>query len=211
PYEKGYMFLTAIEAAVGRAAFSRWLRTYLDAFRFGAITTEDFEAHIEAALPGALAAANARAWIDGEGVPPTATSARSARLDAIEALVGRVPTPAETAAWIPVEWALYLENVPRPAPVETCRALDDAFHLTHITNYDVLVPWLTLALKSGYDAVHDRVAQVLATVGRMKYLRPLYTALAADPRTRPVAEAAFARNAAGYHPIARQMVESVLR
>jgi aminopeptidase N len=65
PYEKGYLFLCALEAAVGRETFSRWLKTYLDTFRFGAITTDDFERHIEAALPGALAKVNARAWIDG--------------------------------------------------------------------------------------------------------------------------------------------------
>jgi leukotriene-A4 hydrolase len=41
PYEKGYLLLCAIEAAVGRDAFSRWLRSYLGAFRFGALTTED--------------------------------------------------------------------------------------------------------------------------------------------------------------------------
>jgi len=81
--------------------------------------------------------------------------------------------------------------------------------LTDSTNYDVLVPWLTLALKSGYLAVLPRVERVVAEVGRMKYLRPLYTALAADPQTRAQGEALFARNRAGYHPIARQMVEGV--
>ena len=45
----------------------------------------------------------------------------------------------------------------------------------------------------------------------MKYLRPLYTALAADPLTRAAATEAFAHNRDTYHPIARQMVESVLR
>ncbi len=210
PYEKGYMFLTAIEAVVGRDAFSKWLKSYIDRFRFGAITTEDFEAHIEAALPGALAKANARAWLDGEGLPPTAVTARSKRLDAIEALGGTVPPRAQTAAWSATEWALYLENVPRPAPEATCRALDAEYHLTDSKNHDVLVPWLTLALKSGYHAVLPRVEQVLAHVGRMKYLRPLYTALAADPKTRDRAVAAFAKNRAAYHPIARQMVEGVL-
>jgi len=52
---------------------------------------------------------------------------------------------------------------------------------------------------------------VLGSVGRMKYLRPLYTNLAKDPAMRPRAVAAFERLRAGYHPIARQMVESVLR
>jgi len=45
----------------------------------------------------------------------------------------------------------------------------------------------------------------------MKYLRPLYSALAADERTRPIARRTFERFAASYHPIARQVVEAVLR
>lgn len=210
PYEKGYLFLTQIEAVVGRDAFSKWLRTYLDAFRFGAITTDDFERHIEAALPGALAKANARVWLDGEGVPPNVIMATSDRLAAIEAIGAAVPTREQSAKWGPIEWALYLESVPRPAPHETCKALDDQYKLTASSNFDVLVPWLTLALKSGYSPVLPRVQQALGAQGRMKYLRPLYTALAADPKTRPMALAVFERNAPTYHPIARQMVEGVL-
>jgi hypothetical protein len=213
PYEKGYMFLCEIERVVGRQAFSRWLRSYLDAFRFGAITTEEFEAHIEAGLPGALAKANARAWIDGEGVPASAKPQTSARLSSIELLAssGSVPTTAQTKGWTPIEWALYLESVPRPAPAALCKGLDDAFKLTASTNFDVLVPWLTLALKSGYTAVMPRVEQVVAEVGRMKYLRPLYTALAANPVTREAAAQLLAKHSASYHPIARQMVDGVLR
>ncbi len=213
PYEKGYMFLCEIERAVGRDAFSRWLRSYLDTYRFGAITTEEFEANIETALPGALAKANARAWIDGEGVPATAKPASSARLATIEMLAtsGSVPTADHTKGWGPIEWALYLESVPRPAPSAFCKGLDDAYRLTASTNFDVLVPWLTLALKSGYPAVLPRVEQVVAEVGRMKYLRPLYTALAATPATRETAAKLFAKNGASYHPIARQMVDGVLK
>ena len=65
------------------------------------------EAHLEAALPGTLAAVNARAWIDGEGVPATTAAARSARLGAVEALGARVPSVAQVSAWTPIEWALY--------------------------------------------------------------------------------------------------------
>ena len=211
PYEKGYFFLCAIEAVVGRPAFDAWLRTYLADFRFGAITTDDFLAHLEAALPGALARADATTWIDGAGVPATAVAPRSSRLDAIERLTGTVPTVEATAGWTATEWQLYLELVPRPATVATCRALDERFALTAGRNYDVLVSWLTLALGAGDHAVLDRVDDMLAAVGRMKYLRPLYTALAKDPATRARATAVFAKVGAGYHPIARQMVEGLLR
>ncbi len=208
PYEKGYFFLAAIESVVGRSAFEAWLKTYLASYRFGAITTEEFEAHLEKALPGALATANARAWIDGPGIPDGAVIPSSVKLDAIESLRGALPSPEVSARWNAVEWNLYLESVPRPASEETCRALDAA--LTASSNYDVLVAWLTLALQSGYHAVLPRVEQVLAAVGRMKYLRPLYTNLANDPRTRGLASELFAKNRASYHPIAQQMVEGVL-
>src|SRR5262249_40413349 len=128
-----------------------------------------------------------------------------------EAIGAAVPTATQTAKWSPIEWALYLENVPKPAPEATCRALDEQHELTASTNYDVLVPWLTLALKSDYRAVLPRVQQVLGDVGRMKYLRSLYTALGANSATRAMAQSVFERYRAGYHPIARQMVETILR
>ena len=211
PYEKGYLFLRALEEAAGREAFTRWLRSYLQAFRFGAVTTDDFTAHLEGALPGLLEQTCAPRWIDRAGVPDTAPRPRSARLEAIERLAGAVPPRDVAARWSPTEWRLYLESVPRPAPAELCGALDEQYGLTASTNHEVLVAWLVLALSSGYHRVVPRTEEVLGAVGRMKYLRPLYSALAADERTRPIARRTFERFAASYHPIARQVVEAVLR
>jgi leukotriene-A4 hydrolase len=210
PYEKGYFFLRTLEHAAGRDAFGRWLRSYLEAFRFGAITTDDFIAHFEHALPGVLAKVDAATWLDGEGVPASTPTPRSDRLAAIAAIGASVPEREATARWSPVEWQLYLDAIPRPAP-EQCALLDERFQLTASTNYEVLVAWLTLALRSGHLAVLAKTEQVLGQVGRMKYLRPLYSALAADPRTRDDARRIFERNRASYHPIGRQLVEGLLR
>jgi aminopeptidase N len=211
PYEKGYALLRALEDHVGRESFTRWLRSYIQAFRFQSITTDDFTAHLGDALPGALEAVDAARWLDGEGVPDTAPRPASQRLDAIERLGGALPDTATAAAWSATEWQLYLESVPRPARVEDCRALDERFGLTGRQNFEVLVAWLVLALRSGYLEVVPRVEEVLGAMGRMKFLRPLYAALAADERTRPLALQLFERLRAGYHPIARQVVEPVLR
>ena len=114
-------------------------------------------------------------------------------------------------SWTPTEWQLYLESVPRPSPAGTCETLDGRFKLSASGNYEVLVAWLTLAVLSGYAPALPRVEEVLGKVGRMKYLRPLYQALAKAPATRALARRRFEAVKAGYHPIARQVVEGVLK
>jgi aminopeptidase N len=208
PYEKGYFFLRTLEGAVGREAFDRWLRSYITEFRFGAITTDDFVAHFERALPGVLAKVEASAWLDGEGVPANMPVPHSERLAAVVAMGARVPE--RDIGWTPIEWQLYLDAMPRPA-TEQCAQLDERFDLTASTNYEVLVAWLTLAHRSGHHRVLAKTEQVLATVGRMKYLRPLYSALASDPQTRPAAVRIFEQHRGSYHPIAQQLVAGLLR
>ncbi len=211
PYEKGYLFLRTIEEAVGREAFSRFLKAYLKAFAFQAITTDDFIALCQKELPGALAKVDGKAWIDGAGVPANAPRPRSTQLEAIDALGGAVPTADQVKGWGPTQWQLFLESVQRPAARATCEALDREFKLTPSRNYEVLVAWLSLAASSGYEPVLPRVEELLGKVGRMKYLRPLYKALAKDPKTQPIARRCFDRYKAGYHPIARQVIEGELK
>src|SRR5262249_26579154 len=64
PYEKGYLFLRALEEAAGREAFDAFLAAYIGRFRFRSITTDDFLALAEERLPGALAKVDAPAWVD---------------------------------------------------------------------------------------------------------------------------------------------------
>ena len=69
PYEKGYLFLRTLEEAVGRDAFSVFLRKYITHFRFQAITTDDFLAFLRAELPAAVERVDVEAWVRGTGVP----------------------------------------------------------------------------------------------------------------------------------------------
>ena len=211
PYEKGYLFLRAIEESVGRPAFDRFLKSYLKEFRFGAITVDDFLGLAERELPGALAKVGAPEWIDGEGLPANAPRVKSARIEAIEKLGATPPSEEVAKEWTPAEWQLYLESVPAPAPKATCDALEARFHLTASGNFEVLVAWLTLAVKSGEAKVHPRVEEVLGEVGRMKYLKPLYKALMGRAETKALARRCFERFAPRYHPIAKQVIQGVVQ
>jgi aminopeptidase N len=208
PYEKGYLFLRTLEDAVGRPAFSSFLRRYIQHFAFQSITTDDFVAFVEAELPGVLDRVGAAEWLDGEGIPANAPRARSERLVALETLGGAAPSEEQAASWTPTEWTLYLDSVPRPASPELCAWLDTRIGAS--TNYEIAVSWLKLAIASGHLSVLPRVETVLTHVGRMKYLRPLYGALAARPDTLDFARRVYAAAKDGYHPIARQGVEGML-
>ncbi|MGC4122137.1 MAG: M1 family metallopeptidase [Myxococcales bacterium] len=211
PYEKGYLFLRTIEEAVGRPAFDAFLRQYIEAFRFKSITTEDFTCFVQDKLPGVLEKVNATEWIDGPGIPANAPKAVSTKLEALQAIGAKAPADDLAKSWTPAEWSLYLEALPHPAPKVLCEELDRRFSLSKSGNYEVLVSWLGLAAISGYEAAIPKVEEVLGKVGRMKYLKPLYTALVKVEATRPNARRCFERNADGYHPIARGGIEGILK
>lgn len=210
PYEKGYLFLKTIEATLGRERFDALVHTWLSEHRFGAVTTQAFVTLLERFEPGLPDRVNAKAWLDAPGLPAQHWEPASERLERVRQLAGRLPTAAEGHGFTPAEWQLFLEATPTPVPIDTCRALDQAFDLTASKNPEVLVAWLTLATESGDAAVLERVEEVLGRFGRLKYLKPLYRALLARPETKPLARTVFDRERPRYHPIAVQVVQGLL-
>ena len=215
PYEKGARLVAALEREVGEDRFHRFLRDYMDTFRFTSITTEQWCAFVEAKLPGALAAVDATAYLDRPGLPASAPVFRSAPLEGLSKLAtrwieGARPEVDAMARWSPAELTVYLQQLPRKLTQEDCAWLDGHLELTARTNYEILVEWLTLAAAAEYEPAFARIREVLMKVGRMKYLRPLYGALGDHPRTRALAREIFAAASPGYHGLSRRVVQSVL-
>ena len=214
PYEKGARFVAVLERAVGRERFDRFLRRYMDRFRFTSITTEEFVMFLEAELPGVATSVDADAWLHRPGMPAGAPVFRSEGLEALARLArgwaaGERPG-ADAARWNANELLLYLQHLPRPLDAASCAWLDERFRLSGQGNHEILVEWLTIAAASDYEPAFPHVREVLTRVGRMKYLRPLYGALAATPRTRALAREIFAAAGPLYHHLSRRVVESVL-
>jgi leukotriene-A4 hydrolase len=211
PYEKGYLFLRALEEAVGAAHFNAFLRRYLGRFAFQSLTTQEFLDFLQVELPEGYARVDVAAWVDGEGIPANAPTPASSRLAALHALGTQLPDVAEARGWRPLEWQVYLARLARPTPRATVEALDRTFHLSDARNPDVLVAWLVPALSAGHAPALARAEAFLGEVGRMKYLKPLYGALLARDATRPLAEACFRRFRGRYHAIATAGVEYLFR
>ena len=215
PYEKGARFVVALERAAGQAEFDDFVKAYMKRFRFQSITTEQFCAFVEEYFPGLLARVGADAWLNQPGLPADAPRFVSPRLEELNVLAdgwksGRRPDPAQAMTWRPAELLLYLQRLPRELSREDCAWLDGKLGLTGRGNHEILVQWLCLAAASGYEPVFARVRLLLSTVGRMKYVRPLYEALGHTAPGRTLAREVFAAAAPTYHSLTRRVAETVM-
>ena len=91
-------------------------------------------------------------------------------------------------------------------------ALDDRYRLSESKDYEVKVAFLQLAISAKCRDYYGEVEKTLKSVGRMKYLRPLYTALVqgtGKEEEKILAKRVFAEARECYHPIAQGVVESI--
>jgi leukotriene-A4 hydrolase len=215
PYEKGARLVALIERTVGRPRFDPFLKGYMSKFRFTSITSEEFRAHLEENLPGVVQEAGVDQWLYESGMPANAPVFQSKALEELGSLAagwegGKRPGASQIKGWNPSEMLIYLQKLPRQIDAKGCEWLDRNLQLTGRGNYEILTEWLAIAGGSDYEPVFGRTKEVLTRVGRMKYLRPLYTALGSHPRTRTLAREIFESAKESYHSLSRRVVESVL-
>lgn len=218
PYEKGFQFLWRIERQIGRPAFDEFLKKYIATFKFQSIDTETFLDFLKANIPGIEKDIDLELWTEGTGIPTDAYEPVSSIYTKIVSLanefkLGRMPKEDEVADWQGQEWELYLENLPKSVEASQVLALDERYRLSESKDYEVKVGFLQLAISSNCRDYYGVVEKTLKEVGRMKYLRPLYTALVqgtGKEEEKILAERVFAEARDCYHPIAQGVVASIL-
>lgn len=216
PYEKGFQFLWRIERQIGRPAFDEFLKKYIATFKFQSIDTATFLDFLVANVSGIENQINLKLWVEGIGIPPDAIEPESTLYTKIVSLanefkLGKMPREDEVADWHGQEWELYLENLPKSVDPSQLAGLDARYRLAESMDYEVKVAFLQLAITSGCKQYFGEVEKILKQVGRMKYLRPLYTALVQGTREeeKMVAKRIFMEARDSYHPIAQGVVESI--
>jgi aminopeptidase N len=218
PYDKGALFLKALERAFGRERFDDFLRGYFDHFAFQSITAEQFERylveHLFEADPEAADRIDLRSWLDAPGLP-TISEPTSDRLAAVEDqarawLDAEVEAKdLETEDWTTQEWLRFLGELPDDLPVARVSELDQALMLTQRENAEIACKWLELAIKTGYGEADSRLDRFLTTIGRRKFLMPLYKAMA-DSGEIDRARVIYAMARPKYHPIAVESIDRLL-
>lgn len=210
PYEKGSLFLYEIETHIGRDAFDQFLLDYFNKFAFHSVTTEDFLEYLDQTLlqahPEKLDADRVRAWIFEPGIPDGAPEPQSDAFKIIDEVRdnwrdgGVAAELIETGDWTYHEWKHFLDGMPAELSREQLEDLDQAFELTSSTNNEIAFSWLRIAIRNNYEPANARLEDFLVSIGRNKFLRPLYQDLM-DAGREETAVRIFERAKPGYHPL----------
>jgi aminopeptidase N len=220
PYAKGRFFLDWIEHRVGREAIDTFLRAYFDRFAFESITTNTFRDYLRENLidkhPDALSMDEVDQWLYQPGLPEFAVAPESDAFERVDGwrerwLAGDVAVgelPGDD--WSVYEWLHFLVGLEDDLDAQRMAALDAAYDLTESGNYEILFQWLMRSIETRYEPGIERLEAFLLEVGRNKFTRPLYSALADTDWGRDWAIEIYERAKPGYHPLTRQASERAL-
>ncbi|MBV9404676.1 MAG: M1 family metallopeptidase [Acidobacteriaceae bacterium] len=221
PYIKGALLLRLMEQVFSRPVFDQFLKRYFAHFAFQSITTADalqyFQRELFDSFPSQAAQISIREWVYEPGLPASAPVAHSERLDTVARLARRWQAGEISAGEIPhtgwrtQEWLEFLQVVDRPLGADQMAALDDAFRLTQNGNFEVLDEWLLMSIESAYQPAASRLEQFLLSLGRMRYIKPLYIELMKTPAGASRARQVYAQARPGYHPIAQIALDKIVQ
>ncbi len=218
-YEKGHFFLRMIEEAVGRETFDAFLRSYFDRYAFRSLTTRDFIADFEREFlrgdPSLRAKLRIDEWIYGPGIPSNAPRPQSPAFTEVEAQLARfeggtAPSSLATADWTTHEWLHFLRNLPAGLSRQQMAALDSAFKLTQSGNSEIQAIWFEQSLRNGYSEAYPAMERFLTTMGRRKFLTPLYTEMVKTPEGKELATKIYRQARPGYHSVSRQTIDGIV-
>jgi aminopeptidase N len=219
-YEKGTAFLRTVETIVGRARFDAYLRGYFDRHVFQPMTASVFLADLRANLVRGDAALEKRLMLDqwvyrpglpANAVPPPAGAFAEVDAAAKAFLAGGPIEALPFGRWGTAERLRFFKDLPRTLPPARLAEMDRAFALSQSRNSEVLFAWLRLGLRSRYAPATPAAERFLLSMGRAKFVQPLFKALIEQgPEGRAEAERIYRTARPAYHPVTAAMVDKLI-
>jgi leukotriene-A4 hydrolase len=222
PYEKGFTFLYYLEKLIGRETWDKFIPHYfttfaqksLDSYEFKATLLDFFSKDEKAA--DKLNSVDWDTWFYKPGYPPKPdfdTSMVDVCYDLAnkwESLNGGSsdfkPSASDISSWSANQSVVFLEKIQTwktplsPALVEK---MGEVYSYAESKNVEVVSRYMIVGLKARCESVYIPTTELLGTVGRMKFVRPLYRNL--RECDEKLAQETFEKYKEFYHPICKDM------
>ncbi|KAJ3211256.1 Leukotriene A-4 hydrolase [Dinochytrium kinnereticum] len=219
PYEKGFHLLFYLETILGGAA----VFDHVETFSHKSITSEDFKSNLYVFFHDKkeiLDSVDWDAWFNGVGKPPVENVFDTTLANACQSLADRWDkardspqsagfTNADISGFESNQVLVFLEAVQnKPAmPVSALDYMDSVYELGKSGNCEIRCRWYLVNLKADREAVFAGTVDLITSMGRMKYVRPLYRALAKAKNGLMLARETFTKHKSFYHPICAALVQ----
>jgi len=217
-YEKGAVFLRSVESMVGRARFDAWLRDYFDRHAFQPQTSAGLIHDMRANLFEGSEADDIglEQWIYEPGLPENAVHIESARFGLVDRAIASFMRGGQTVnvswqSWTTQERLRFLNGLPRDISNEYLATLDGEFGLSEAGNSEIRFAWLRLAIANRYDPAKASAEEFLTSMGRRKFVAPLFEALMAQGDWgRPFARRIYRIARPRYHSVTTNTVDETV-
>ena len=216
-YEKGFFLLRLIEQTIGRKQFDFFLKKYFSENAFQVMDTESFVSYINDNLlneqPKLKEKIRLEDWVYGPGIPENCPTIKSDKFKAVDQAIqsferGYSLDNMDCKHWSSHEWLHFLRHLPRNLTGKDLKKLDVAFNFSKSGNSEILNAWFLRSIPVGYKAAEKPLEQFLMTVGRRKFLKPLYEALYLK---NPTKARRIYKNARGnYHSVSRETLDELI-
>ena len=113
-------------------------------------------------------------------------------------------------AWSTHEWLHFLRQLPQPLDLKLMKQLDVSYALTGVGNSEIADVWYVQAIASGYKKAYPAMEKFMKSVGRKKFLQPLYTELVKTEDGKKLAQRILEEAAPNYHPLTTKKIRSIV-
>ena len=218
-YEKGRFFLQAVELQVGRERFDEFLKTYFRENAFKPMTTERFVSYLKSNLltdPAELEKVKIEEWIYGEGLPSNTPPIYSTELDRVEVAITQFSNGRKQAKDLDVSgytthhWLYFLRGL-KNMDTTKMADLDKNFDLTNTGNSEIACDWFKWAIKTNYKPAFPAMDTFLCSVGRRKFLQPLYELLTKTEQNKAWAKEVYTKARPTYHSVSYNTIDNILK
>ncbi|KAJ2986260.1 hypothetical protein NUW58_g5113 [Xylaria curta] len=224
PYEKGFHFLYYLDGLVGREHFDKfiphyfktWARKSLDSFEFKQTFLDFFENYGNDEIKQKVAQIPWEERFYSPGLPPK-PEFNTAYVDNCLALaekwkrVDYEPSLEDVESFTANQILVFLQAVQAFEPslqAERSHLLGTTYKISASKNVELKSAYYLIALKAGDRSELSGVVDLLSSVGRMKYVRPLYRQL--NELDRDLALKTFEENKDFYPSTTRGQLEKDL-
>ena len=112
--------------------------------------------------------------------------------------------------WSTHEWLHFLRAIPTDLATERMAELDKAFKLTTSSNSEIQDVWYEKSIYTGYDKAFPAMEEFLVSVGRRKFLTPLYKAMIHEDKYTELAKRIYKRARPNYHSVSQGTMDELL-